>query len=425
VAADAAARLNRLRTDEGGAILVTFAIFLPLSMVIAALVFDAGFAWGLKRHLQASADAAALAAVQELPMNATSATAMANAYSASAGGRNHRAALPTVATQVQILDDANQVCVTNCTKVRVTQSAASPTWFARLMGLNKVDVSAFAVASVVQTGSTSNQILHAHGTNCGNQTLKLNGNNIDIQGHARSNGKFELNGNNMQVSSASAKNCGGSGPIVNVGGQSNPDSASDIAIDNAVVQWPVYYQYRNDSDGVFGAPDPDFPSDYCTSTANGGNPIRDNYELPKDDPTPHGVYCARQSFKIDKNNLSATITVLAPKIEINANHLDLRYFDTTRRLLFFSTRVSSPFASYASGQQCPSADYLLKVDGNNFDLEGVVFAPCSGITLNGNSGASFTGLIAGQAVAVDGNSFTLVGTGGGGGATTREIALIE
>jgi Flp pilus assembly protein TadG len=373
----AAGGLNRLRTDEGGAILVTFAIFLPVAMVIAALVFDAGFAWGLKRHLQSSADAAALAAVQELPTSAAAATAMANAYSASAGGRNHRAALPSVTTQVQILNDANQACVTSCTKVRVTQSADSPTWFAQLFGINKVDVDAFAVASVVQTGgSANNHAVHAHGTNCGSQTLKFNGNNINIQGHVRSNGRFELNGNNMQVASASAKNCP---PIVNVGGQSNPDSVSDITINNAVVQWPVYYQYPNDSDGVFGSPDPDFPSNYCTSAANGGNPIRDTWELPKDDSTPHGVYCARQSFKIDKNNLSATITVLAPKIELNANHLDLKYFDTTRRLLLFSTRVSSPFASYASGQQCPSADYLLTFNGNNSDLEGTIFAPCSGI----------------------------------------------
>jgi Flp pilus assembly protein TadG len=58
---------ERLGGDERGAMVVTSAIFIPAAIALMALVFDAGVAWRLKRHLQTSADAVAPAAAQDLP----------------------------------------------------------------------------------------------------------------------------------------------------------------------------------------------------------------------------------------------------------------------------------------------------------------------------------------------------------------------
>jgi Putative Flp pilus-assembly TadE/G-like len=167
-------------------VLVTFAVFLPLAMAIAAIVFDAGFAWGLKRHLQASADAAALAGAQDLP-NGAAAITTATEYSASSGGKNHRSALPNVATHVEVLA-AN-------TKVKVTQTAESPTWFARLLGLNKVDVSAYAIASRSSTTSGSPLAIFVYercGTHGVDKGLIAGGDNMIVEGAIHSNGNWEV-----------------------------------------------------------------------------------------------------------------------------------------------------------------------------------------------------------------------------------------
>jgi Putative Flp pilus-assembly TadE/G-like len=89
--------------DERGGVLVMFALFLPVLLLFAALVLDVGHAFQVRRHLQASADAAALAAARELP-NTASATSFANDYSASAGGRNENPNLTVVSTAVNFPD---------------------------------------------------------------------------------------------------------------------------------------------------------------------------------------------------------------------------------------------------------------------------------------------------------------------------------
>jgi Flp pilus assembly protein TadG len=94
-----------------------FALFLPVLLLFAALVLDVGHAFQVRRHLQASADAAALAAARELP-NTASATSFANDYSASAGGRNENPNLTVVSTAVTFPDPVGA-------KVRVTESATA------------------------------------------------------------------------------------------------------------------------------------------------------------------------------------------------------------------------------------------------------------------------------------------------------------
>ena len=57
--------LERIRREEGGAVIVTVAVFLPVAIALAAFVIDIGNAMEHRRHLQLQADASALAAAQE------------------------------------------------------------------------------------------------------------------------------------------------------------------------------------------------------------------------------------------------------------------------------------------------------------------------------------------------------------------------
>ena len=57
--------LERIRREEGGAVIVTVAVFLPVAIALAAFVIDVGNAMEHRRHLQLQADASAYAAAQE------------------------------------------------------------------------------------------------------------------------------------------------------------------------------------------------------------------------------------------------------------------------------------------------------------------------------------------------------------------------
>ena len=82
-------RFGELRTgvvrDDRGQALISVAVMLAMLFGVTAIAVDVGWALQIRRELQASTDAAALAAAVELP-DVDRAIATANAYSAIAGG---------------------------------------------------------------------------------------------------------------------------------------------------------------------------------------------------------------------------------------------------------------------------------------------------------------------------------------------------
>jgi hypothetical protein len=136
---------RRLDTrDESGQVLVLFAIALVALIGMLGLVIDVGHAYFVHRALQADADAAATAGANELP-SAANAVATAQAYGGSAGGKNVRDNIPGVST------NAATQCLTRapCNPVNavvVTEHADVQTFFARVLGINSIGVTARATA---------------------------------------------------------------------------------------------------------------------------------------------------------------------------------------------------------------------------------------------------------------------------------------
>ena len=130
-----------------------FVVLLALVLVpMAAFVIDIADAFALRRHLQASADAAALAAAAQATQD--EAREVACEYSAEQldpepvgvveceplnvlPGRNARADGPGVDTQVEFLPQG---------VVKVTQSARSNVFFGGIFDFDGIDVSADAEA---------------------------------------------------------------------------------------------------------------------------------------------------------------------------------------------------------------------------------------------------------------------------------------
>jgi Flp pilus assembly protein TadG len=129
--------------DERGQSLVIVVLFLIVLLGFAALVLDVGHAYLAQRRLQASVDAAALAGADGLPTVA-SATALANTY--GAGGNNSPLGLSDVQMTVSTKCLANAPGCTPANAVVVSESAAVPTVFGKVLGINSFTVHATATA---------------------------------------------------------------------------------------------------------------------------------------------------------------------------------------------------------------------------------------------------------------------------------------
>jgi Flp pilus assembly protein TadG len=394
-------------SDERGAVLVIFVLFLPVLLLFAAFVLDVGHAFQLRRHLQASADAAALAAAQELP-NTMNAESVANNYSASASGRNENPNLPPVTTTVAFPGSPAGG------KVRVTQTATSRVFFAGVVTLfghaewTGFNVSATAVASKTSTASGTPLAVYVHelcGASSGNKGLIAAGDNMRIEGGIHVNGQFKIgNPGFNSVGKATVYRPSAGSPS----GPSHPGSCNGLA--------PLRIE---DIDGGSG------PSTYCTGCSSG--PVTDpapgayrDWVTPyhteaimksftpctfnhsgdvvyHNATVPSGVHCVPPDKKFTiSGSSSGNITVIAGVIEVGGTGL-LRPYDSAHPVLFYSTNTAG-----TAIKMNPSAAY---------DWTGYIINRKGGIEINAAGVTSpFNGLLEAEWIIVNGENFRMLGT---------------
>ena len=137
-------RTLQRHNDERGQVFVFLAVMLVVLLGCAALVVDVGRAYLAKRHLQASADAAATAGALELP-DPIAAQAFATNYSGLDGAKNNNNKLPPVATTVT----TKCLSIAPCSPVNtvvVEQTTVVPTIFAKVLGIDQFTIKAKATA---------------------------------------------------------------------------------------------------------------------------------------------------------------------------------------------------------------------------------------------------------------------------------------
>jgi hypothetical protein len=137
-------RITLLRHSERGQVIVVLVVVLVVLLGAAALVVDVGRAYLIKRHLQASADAAATAGALELP-DPAAATSYAESYSGKDGAMNDNEKLPSVTTNVTTKCLSFAPCSPVNTVV-VEQTTKVPTLFARILGIDEFTIRAKSTA---------------------------------------------------------------------------------------------------------------------------------------------------------------------------------------------------------------------------------------------------------------------------------------
>jgi Flp pilus assembly protein TadG len=134
----------RSRSAEGaqrGQSLVLVVVSMTMLLGMAALVIDVGAGWYAKRQIQATVDAAALAAAQELPSSAA-AISRAHEYITKNPVRGVESMQDTIVTKcLTTTPGCNPV---NAVSVRAT--AKTQTGFARIFGIDTMTVGARATA---------------------------------------------------------------------------------------------------------------------------------------------------------------------------------------------------------------------------------------------------------------------------------------
>lgn len=118
--------------DERGQALVFTVLVLTVMLGMAALVLDVGSWFRAQRDVQSTADAAALAAAQELPESTGRASALAAEYVGKNGGGS------------AVVEFRTSVSGPDTVRVRIERPA--PGFFARVVGIDSVTVRATASA---------------------------------------------------------------------------------------------------------------------------------------------------------------------------------------------------------------------------------------------------------------------------------------
>jgi hypothetical protein len=423
---------RRAASDERGSVLVIVVLFLPILLLFAAFVLDVGHWFQLRRHLQTSADAAALAAAQELP-NMTNATNVANDYSASAGGRNENANLPAVTTAVSFPGS------TPGAKVKVTQTARSRVFFAGMIGFfsggsfNGIDISASAVASRLATTGGSPLAVYVHelcGAPTGNKGLIVNAQDALIQGGIHVNGQFKVGSEGFRSEAQttvyrpphpnstpppSQGSCNGSGsPQI----ENHPTARYCTIVCAPGTTVPAHGQWR------------DWVTDYDTEQivkdrVNGGtctHTSMDDVTLSASSfpggvlPTPR-FYCLARNRKFTlEGALKGRLTVIAGDITINTQPgASLRPFNDAEPVLFWSCKGTTAPPVPNPERRCDSStdngEVIVNPSGA-FDWVGFVINRRGGVIVNSGGVVSpREGLLEASWVQINGENFTMLGRG--------------
>jgi len=347
-----------------------------------------------RRAVQNTADAAALAAAQDLSpaLSAscasdpaclatvrTSAVNDAAAYSAKNGG-------PSTLTQCGAASDAN--CYTwpykndnGRIEVRVKKTAS--TSLAASVGLGSLhDASARAVGSAHAITSPAGPLaLFAYTHNgadlCGSPYgITVNGNPQTSIAAVLSNGSVTVNASGSVVYagySPPSRNCTKAGML-----QGN---AATWDHRGAVRDWPRTFNR----------------SAICTGHDSN---VQRNLDSPAD-----GIYCSNVGIKLTGLGSGKIyhLTIVAPVINIpsNINHFTL-FPD--------NADLDASNQDLALWQYGPGQDFTF--DHNNSDVNGVIWIENGNLAYTGNSGT--TGFYEAQNISIDGNSYVMHGSGPSG-----------
>jgi hypothetical protein len=448
--------LRRRSRDESGSIIVMFAIFLPVFILVCAIAIDVGYWWVNAKKAQIAADSCALAAAGDEAFPAPDPGYVLDHCRFGTPARDYvRSNLHLQSDPSKsILHESTTVTTPykdDRTKVEAIVEIKVNTFFGTFVGVDSVEIVRRAVAE--KSIGEGDYAIYSHSPKCPEdpnpalqgESLRFNGENHAINGRVHSNGQFLINNGGSEPFWARI------GTNVFCGEKIDP-------VDSARFFGPTYAESEEtlprpvneyNEDGVLDYENwPEWwtPDEFgwtSTCTYSGETIEIDSTTLKitgQSDVTliggevPTGTYCATKVFKIDGDNLHGNITVLANELNVgdgNNNNFAPVSGEPTDLIFFVVPNTDSITTNDGgpdgTGTLVCSTDATEKklemFNGNNSTWEGKIFNPCGLIQINGNSTSTLEGAIYGYQVHVNGNGFNMIGRGGD--LLTKNIALVE
>jgi hypothetical protein len=414
--------VGRLR-HEAGQTVVLFAILLPLFLGLGAIAVDIGYWYVVRKSAQDAADAAALAAARELPVGS-----IAEATAIEYVEANMPDASPTV--EFPYVPDASSGTgggEPDHTKIEVTVEHATDTFFGGLFGVLSPTVTRRAVAE--RLDGSRKLAIYSHSYDGCSAGLEIDARGVWIDGLVHSNGQYDVHSGSGPDALWAAdgtiwrENCVSNLDPDFVGATygEGPDFLPRDVFE--LTNWPAWFRAAD-----FGWPTcggSDFSGEHIEVLATAVRITNPDRVIPHTGIIPSGTYCATESFTIRGDGLKGTVSVLAPRISVEANHLKLDPF--THGVLFFTVPNTSAIAeddgSLGSGGNptcVPSNGNDLQLDGSRHVWSGIVFNPCGRVVL-GTDDSDLTSAIIGRQVRVTADEVRLTGTG----ALAASVGLVE
>jgi len=419
-------------------VLILVAILLTAILASAALAIDLGSFYQAQTRAQSAADAAALAAAQDLAGSSSTAAA---ADGTTIAQTNYPGATVTVSQPT-----------TN--EAKVTVNASSPSIFGQALGLTSARVGATAVAAV--TGTTTRctspgrscYAIFAMDTSCSAQPIDANGGGVVINGGMWSNGSLVINGGGSSFgptyygSSCSA--------TVNGGGTSFASGPTPSAPQTT---WPVDYSKDFPPCGSSGEPACTGPCDvsttpcpaanltpsFCTQASNASSwSLDSNYPYTLQSGN---IYCAVGSgvagnpstwngaFVLSGGGDSTEATFVGGALTTNGGGDSLTacgYATAGYLASACSSSVPPPATANYPLAYLTDGGQPFTMNGGGITLTGDVFAPNGSLTWNGG-GDTLTGFMEAQDVTLNGGGITGDGPAAGsiGSSSGPTVSLLQ
>ncbi len=333
------------RGRETGQTLVLFVLALGVLLGFVAMSVDVGLILHERRSQQNAADAAALAAVAELPESPSLAIAAAKKWALNNGYGPSTGATVTVNTPYQGNPGAVEVIIEEDAQFI----------FALALGLTSVGVHARAVAEVEPPRDFA---IFANAGGCEADALNIQGSTSTIDGEIHTNSELKIN-SDLYVDGAVTHVCDAavSGNNTFTGGIYQEDE----------INWPALANYTY----------ADFP---CTFTET-GNKMKigaagSQYLLnPGSNTLKPGVYCADGDIDVVASTLTGNVTFVAKGV-ISFSCSSCSFDAYWNDVLAFTESSDKNAISFSVSQ---------------FDFQGLILAPNGGISANGSTFTSDAG----------------------------------
>jgi Flp pilus assembly protein TadG len=395
-------RIRRRGSQESGVVLVLMAFLMTTFLALGALAIDLGSLNQSQSQAQAAADAGALAAAQDLPSSTAGASSDGTTYALT----NYPGAT------VNVTPDYNST--TN--QVKVTVTAASPTFFGRFLAGNKTsyNVSASAVAAA-GSGGGAKYAVFAKSTACdSNATLNLTDSNLTINGGLHTNGGITEAGANNTYDSTTYGGPNGCGfdNNNNTNNKYNSGGATTPTSTTSNLPWPEDWTSYFSTLPLSHANDP-----ACTITGTDLNiQNENNATLAK------GVYCY-QTIEFNSSGLTCTCTFVASS-SMQFNQGPDSFTPDASDLAAGGVPSSLQDLGF---YDMDSSNVNINANGFDFINGGTVFIPNSPLlTVNAPSG-TVSSFIEGQAITINsgGSAATWAGSGAQIGGASSPPSLVQ